>query len=201
MMPEMDGIEFCKKIKDDINCDDIIFILLTAKISNADRSEGYLAGADSYISKPLNINLLLSRITSLKKQRDKIKEKYVLGISEINKVDEISPGNFKFIKQITNEIIQNLGNPELNVTMLAQKVHLSHSTLYRKIQSISGKSPNEFIRNIRINEAARLLSNADISITEILALVGFNDHSYFTRCFKKKFNKTPKEYLQSKQKV
>jgi len=199
MMPEMDGIEFCKKIKDDIKCNHIIFILLTAKISNADRSEGYLAGADSYISKPLNINLLLSRIASLKKQREKIKEKYVLGLSEINKVDEISPGNFNFIKQITNEIIQNMGNPELNVTMLAQKVHLSHSTLYRKIQSISGMSPNEFLRNIRINEAARLLSNSDISITEIIALVGFNDHSYFTRCFKKKFNKTPKKYQQSEQ--
>jgi AraC-like DNA-binding protein len=92
-----------------------------------------------------------------------------------------------------------MSKPELNVTMLAEKVHLSHSTLYRKIQSISGVSPNEFIRNIRINEAARLISNTDLSITEILAIVGFNDHSYFTRCFKKKFNKTPKEYILSKE--
>ncbi len=104
------------------------------------------------------------------------------------------------MKQITNEILNNLSNPDLNVSMLAQKVHLSHSTLYRKIQRISGMSPNEFVRNIRINEAARLISTTDLSITEILAIVGFNDHSYFTRCFKRKFHKTPKEYIQSKQK-
>lgn len=195
MMPEMDGIEFCKKIKDDVNNNHIIFILLTAKISNADRSEGYLAGADSYITKPLNIKLLLSRIDSLRKQREKLKEKYVLGVSEIDKVDEISPRNFSFMKQITNEVIKNMSNPELNVSMLAQMVNLSHSTLYRKMQSISGMSPNEFIRNIRINEAARLINNTDLTITEILTQIGFNDHSYFTRCFKKKFNKTPKEFM------
>ena len=199
LMPEMDGIEFCKKIKEDVNSNHIIFILLTAKISNADRSEGYLAGADSYITKPLNINLLLSRIDSLRKQRERIKEKYMLGISEMNNMDEISPRNFTFMKQITKEILNHMSNPELNVSMLAQQLHLSHSTLYRKIQSISGMSPNEFIRNIRINEAARLITNTDLSLTEIIAIVGFNDHSYFTRCFKKKFHKTPKEYITSNQ--
>ena len=199
LMPEMGGIAFCKKIKEETRSNHIIFILLTAKISNADRSEGYLAGADSYITKPLNINLLLSRIDSLRKQRERIKEKYLLGISEMNNMDEISPRNFTFMKQITNEILNHMSNPELNVSMLAQQVHLSHSTLYRKIQSISGMSPNEFIRNIRINEAARLIANTDLSITEIIAIVGFNDHSYFTRCFKKKFHKTPKEYIASSQ--
>jgi len=199
MMPEMDGLEFCKKIKGDINCSHIIFILLTAKNSNADRSEGYLAGVDSYLAKPLSINLLLARIDSLKKQREKIKEKYVLGISDIDNVEDFSQKEFKFVNQITNEILNNMSNPELNVTMLAEKVNLSHSTLYRKIQNISGMSPNEFIRNIRINEAARMISNTDLTITEILAIVGFNDHSYFTRCFKKKFNKTPKDYILSEQ--
>jgi len=201
IMPERDGNEFCKKIKGNIDTNHIIFILLTGKISNADRSEGYLAGADSFLSKPLNIHLLLARIDSLKEQREKIKDKYVLGISDINRVEEISPRNLIFIKQITNEILSHMNNPELNVTMLAQKVHLSHSTLYRKIQSISGSSPNEFIRNIRINEAARLISSTDLNITEIIAQVGFNDHSYFTKCFKKKFNKTPKDYILSEQQV
>jgi AraC-like DNA-binding protein len=99
------------------------------------------------------------------------------------------------MKEIVGLIMENIEDPDFNVTMMLEKIHISHSTLYRKIQSLTGMSPNEFIRNVRITEAARLMRNKDVSISEVATLVGFNDHSYFTRCFKKKFNKTPIQYM------
>ncbi len=195
IMPKMNGIELCQKIKEDFNYNHILFILVTAKISNTDRSEGYLAGADSYLSKPLNLDLLLARIDSLKKQREIIKERYLTGLINIEQNQKISANNIDIMKQFTREVMGNLNDPDLNVSMLAEKFNLSHSTLYRKIQNITGMPPNEFIRNIRLNEAAKLLINTDLNIAEIIVVVGFNDQSYFTKCFKKKYNLTPKEYV------
>jgi signal transduction histidine kinase/ligand-binding sensor domain-containing protein/DNA-binding response OmpR family regulator len=195
MMPGMNGFEMCRKLKADFNVNHIMIILLTAKFTNDDRYEGYLAGADSYIAKPLDLKLLKARIDSLKRQREIIKEKYSGGIGSEFNPGGLSQINIDFMQQIIGLIMENIEDPEFNVTMMLEKIHISHSTLYRKIQSLTGMSPNEFIRNVRITEAARLMKNKDISIAEIASMVGFNDHSYFTRCFKKKFNKTPIQYL------
>lgn len=102
------------------------------------------------------------------------------------------------MKLIVNSVMEEIGNPDFNVTMLTDKIHISHSNLYRKIHSITGMSPNEFIRNIRINEAAKLMSNKIVNISEIATRIGFNDHSYFTKSFKKKFNKSPKQFVSEK---
>jgi YesN/AraC family two-component response regulator len=198
MMPEMNGFEMCTKLKQDINYSHIMIILLTAKVTNDDRAEGYRAGADSYLTKPLDIKLLKARIESLKKQRELIKEKYSNGIISESHPEELSPLNIEFMKQIVSSVMDEIGNPDFNVTMLIDKIHISHSTLYRKIHSITGMSPNEFIRNIRINEAAKLMNHKNVNISEIATKVGFNDHSYFTRSFKKKFNKTPKQFVSEK---
>lgn len=195
MMPEMNGYEMCNKLKQNINYSHIMIILLTAKVTNEDRAEGYRVGADSYLTKPLDIKLLKARIESLKKQRDLIKAKYTSGISFESHPEELAPLNVEFMKQIVSSVMEDLSNPDFNVTMLIDKIHISHSTLYRKIHSITGMSPNEFIRNIRINEAAKLMNHKSVNISEIAAKVGFNDHSYFTRSFKKKFNKTPKQFV------
>ncbi|HLO61213.1 MAG TPA: two-component regulator propeller domain-containing protein [Bacteroidales bacterium] len=195
MMPGMNGFEMCKKLKADFNVNHIMIILLTAKFTNDDRYEGYLAGADSYIAKPLDLKLLKARIDSLKKQREIIKEKFSGGIGSEFNPGGLSQINVDFMQQIIGLITENIEDPEFNVTMMLEKIHISHSTLYRKIQSLTGMSPNEFIRNVRITEAARLMKNKDISIAEIATMVGFNDHSYFTRCFKKKFNKTPIQFV------
>jgi signal transduction histidine kinase/DNA-binding response OmpR family regulator len=195
MMPGMNGYEMCKKLKSDFNVNHIMIILLTAKFTNDDRYEGYLAGADSYIAKPLDLKLLKARIDSLKRQREIIKEKYSGGIGSEFNPGGLSQVNVDFMQQIIGLIMENIEDPEFNVTQMLEKIHISHSTLYRKIQSLTGMSPNEFIRNIRITEAARLMKNKDISIAEIASKVGFNDHSYFTRCFKKKFNKTPIQFV------
>jgi AraC-like DNA-binding protein len=102
------------------------------------------------------------------------------------------------MKQIVSSVMEEISNPDFNVNMLIDKIHISHSTLYRKIHSITGMSPNEFIRNIRINEAAKLMNHKNVNISEIATKVDFNDHSYFTRSFKKKFNKTPKQFVSEK---
>lgn len=198
MMPEMNGYEMCNRLKQDINYSHIMIILLTARVTNEDRVEGYRAGADSYLTKPLDIKLLKARIESLKKQRELIKAKYTSGISFETHPEELSPLNVEFMKQIVSSVMEDISNPDFNVTMLIDKMHISHSTLYRKIHSITGMSPNEFIRNIRINEAAKLMNYKSVNISEIATKVGFNDHSYFTRSFKKKFNKTPKQYVLEK---
>ena len=198
MMPEMNGFEMCTKLKQDINYSHIMIILLTAKVTNDDRAEGYRAGADSYLTKPLDIKLLKARIESLKKQRELIKEKYSNGIISESHPEELSPLNIDFMKQIVSSVMEEIDNPDFNVAMLIDKIHISHSTLYRKIHSITGMSPNEFIRNIRINEAAKLMNHKNVNISEIATKVGFNDHSYFTRSFKKKFNKTPKQFVSEK---
>jgi DNA-binding response OmpR family regulator/anti-sigma regulatory factor (Ser/Thr protein kinase) len=194
MMPGLNGFEMCKKLKADFNFNHIMIILLTAKFTNDDRYEGYLAGADSYIAKPLDLKLLKARIDSLMKQREIIKEKYSGGIASEFHPGGLSQINVDFMQKIIGLIMENIEDPEFNVTMMLEKIHISHSTLYRKIQSLTGMSPNEFIRNVRITEAARLMKNKDMSISEIATMVGFNDHSYFTRCFKKKFNKTPIQF-------
>ena len=195
MMPGMNGFELCIKLKEDINYSHIMVILLTAKVTNDDRYEGYLAGADSYLTKPLDIKLLKARINSLIRQREIIIEKYSKSTSYELHPEELSSTNVDFMKQIVASIMEEISNPVFNVTMLIEKIHMSHSTLYRKIHSITGMSPNEFIRNIRINEAAKMMKNKEVNISEIATRVGFNDHSYFTRCFKKKYNQTPKEFV------
>jgi AraC-like DNA-binding protein len=172
-----------------------MIILLTAKVTNDDRYEGYLAGADSYIAKPLDLKLLKARIDSLKKQREIIKEKYSVGIPSEFHPGELSQVNVDFMQKIISLIMENIEDPDFNVTMMLEKIHISHSTLYRKIQSLTGMSPNEFIRNVRITEASRMMKIKDISISEIATSVGFNDHSYFTRCFKKKYHKTPIQFV------
>ncbi len=195
MMPNMDGLELCQKIKENVEHNHIMVILLTAKVTNQDRYEGYLHGADSYLPKPIDFKLLIARIESLRKQREVAKQKYADGFTFGSHPEGVSPLNQKFIDQLINIIKEQLSNPALNVSMLLENIPLSHSTLYRKTQSITGMSPNEFIRHIRIKEAAKLLLQRSMNISEVAYSVGFNDQSYFSRCFKKQFHKTPKQFI------
>ena len=125
MMPGMNGFEMCKKLKDDFNFNHIMIILLTAKVTNDDRYEGYLAGADSYLAKPLDLKLLKARIDSLKKQREKIKEKYSVGIPSEFHPRRLSKINVDFMQQIIGLIMENIEDPEFNVTMMFSKKFIS----------------------------------------------------------------------------
>jgi len=199
MMPGMDGITFCKRIKEDIRTSHIPVILLTAKTSLNDKEEGYLSGADSYLTKPFSASLLQSRIYNLLDSRKKLAEQFKFNL----KLESNSELLHKSASQLDNEFIHkikqliedNLEQEKIDVGYLADKLSMSSSTLYRKIKALTGVSTNEFIRKIKMNHAEQLLLTGRYTISEISYKVGMNSPVYFRQCFKEEFGVVPTEYL------
>jgi YesN/AraC family two-component response regulator len=200
MMPVMNGVEMCKRIKHDVRTSHILVILLTAKDSIAAKEEGYEAGADSYITKPFTHNLLASRIKNLRAMREKltstmqstspdnIEEKRAVLRESMNKLDQ------EFFDQL-NKVIENNITGDIDVQMLASELNMSASTLYRKMKSLLGVSANEYIRKFKMRQAEKLLLDNRYSISEIAYMVGMNSAAYFRQCFKAEFGMLPSEYL------
>ncbi|MBN2764187.1 MAG: response regulator, partial [Bacteroidales bacterium] len=174
MMPGMDGIELCRSVKNDKQTSHIPIILLTARTSETQRMEGFDTGADEYITKPFSFELLESRIKNLIHQREMVRKsfqkKFELTPSEI----EVTSLDEKLIQKAMSIVEKNLSNPEFSVDQLAREVGMSRVHLYKKLTSLTGKSPIEFIRVIRLRRAARLLERSQLSIAEIAYQVGFN---------------------------
>lgn len=213
MMPEMDGIEMCRSIKEDIVTSHIQVILLTAKDSIPDREEGYEAGADSYLTKPFSAKLLRSRIYSLLRIRRLLATQFMSTDVDTDKEpspeqpqpphsseteNALSPLDREFMSKILDIINENIANEELNVPFIATRMCMSSSTLYRKINAIVGVSTNEYIRHLRLMRAAELIIAGDMPITNIAESVGFGTHSSFAKAFKKEFGMTATEYHQKK---
>lgn len=194
MMPEMDGLELCRTLKNNIETNHISIILLTAKNSIDDRIECYNAGANAYISKPFEINVLQARIHNFtlqkKQQQQEFKSNQEINISSLDypSMDE------QFLKNAILIIEKNLTETEFDINSFAGQLNLSKSTLYRKIKTITGLSPIEFIRNIKLKHASKMLKSSHISISEVAYSVGFSDPKYFASCFKAEFNITPSEF-------
>lgn len=194
MMPEMNGIELSKKLKKDPRTALIPLILLTARAEEEQQLEGFETGANDYITKPFNFEILLARIHNLlaeKKQRHK---------AEPPKVD-ISPAEAqvvsvddKLIKEAIAIVEENISNPDFSVEQLSHSLYVSRVTLYKKMIALTGKTPIEFIRTIRLKRAARLLEKAKITVAEAAYEVGFNNPKYFTKYFKEEFGMLPSEY-------
>jgi signal transduction histidine kinase/ligand-binding sensor domain-containing protein/DNA-binding response OmpR family regulator len=192
MMPEMDGLEMCTQIKNNLITNHIPVILLTARNSIEHRIEGIEHGADSYIPKPFHPSHLKARISKLIELRNVLKGKYS---SQLNsKEAPILQTEDLFLKKITTLILKNIDDSELNIESVSKEIGVSRGHLYRKIKLLTDKSPSEFVRLIRLNEAARLLLQKDKSVTEISYLVGFNSPSYFTICFKEHFEVAPSDF-------
>lgn len=194
LMPVMDGITLCKRLKEDVRYSHIPVVLLTAQNTVEDKIKGYEAGADGYIGKPFNLTELLSKVHSLlvNKTRlyDQLKQKdAVEGTPEaIETLDE------RFLRQVVVYIEENLSNEELDMDALASAMCVSRSVLYRKIKSLSGDSPINFVRQIRLNTASRLLRNETLSIADIAFNVGIPNTKYFSTLFKKEYGMSPTEY-------
>lgn len=197
MMPEIDGLELCRKLKSNLETSHIPVILLTAKNSAEDRIDCYNAGADGYISKPFDVKVLEARINNFlsykKTQQHEFKSDVEINISTLDypTMDE------QFLNNAISVIEQHLAETNFDVNTFAEKLNMSKSSLYRKIKTMTGLSPNEFIRNIRLKHACQLLKDPSISISEVAYLVGFSIPKYFTLCFKTEFNMTPSEYQKS----
>lgn len=195
MMPVMDGFEFCKKIKTDIQTSHIPVILLTAKASGESKIEGLETGADDYLTKPFNSRELLVRVKNLLESRRILKEKFSKDINVkpanlvVNKLDE------EFLDKAFKVAEKNIENPDFDSEQFANEMFLSRSQFHRKLQAITGQAPGEFVRIFRLKKAANLLLEKNLSITQIAFEVGFNSPSHFTKAFKQMFNCLPSEYI------
>ncbi|MEY8610750.1 two-component regulator propeller domain-containing protein [Parabacteroides segnis] len=198
MMPKRDGLELCTMIKNDIRVGHIPVILMTARSMVVHIKEGFQAGADDYIVKPFNMDVLQTRIRSLLASREQLKKLYgkrfspdVMGI-EVKSADE------RFSQKLFDVIEKNISNEKLDVELLCTEIGISRANLYRKLKSITELSPMELIRNKRLEMAAKLLKESEMNVSEIASHLGFNSHSYFSNSFKAFYGCTPTEFVQSK---
>ncbi len=195
MMPEMDGIEFCRKIKTNIETCHIPVIMLTAKDSVIHKIEGIESGANSYIPKPFYPEYLEVRINKLLEERALIK-KYFTEDFDKNTFSNLPIQNAdkEFIAKVIELIKTNLSNPDLNSSFIEKAIGISSSQFYRKVKQISSMSPSDIIRTIRLKHAAKLLRTTSLNVSEVFFQSGFNNRSYFYREFQKMYKSTPKNY-------
>ncbi len=194
MMPEMDGFEFCQRIKSNEETATIPFVLLTAKSSEQYKLLGVRTGADEYISKPFDPDYLLEKIRSLLLAKKKYKKQYSKSVHLEPSNIEITSSEEVFIEKTILIIEKNLQNDNFSSDVLASELNMSNSSMYRKLKGLTGSSTAEFIRSIRIKRAAQLLADKDKTITEIAYEVGFNDVKHFRTVFQKQFSCSPSEY-------
>ena len=199
MMPQMDGIEMLKLIRNNFATSHIPVILLSAKTSIESKLEGMEYGADEYLTKPFNISFLKARVKNVLEQRLRLQQLYSTGtIPEISEKEplQISNKDHKFMLQVIEFVKQNMSKSDFSVDELGKLMYMSRASFFNKLKNITGVSPVVFIRDMRLNEAADLIKNKDMLIKEVCFEVGFNDLKYFGKCFKTKFNSTPAEYRQ-----
>lgn len=199
IMPEMDGYELCSRIKSTLEISHIPVIMLTSKSDSEDEKEGLEHGADAYITKPFNLKLLKARIENLVKSRDQLKEKFRKELIYQPADIVITSTDEKFLKKALQVMEKNISNPEFDVVTFSREMAMSQSTLYRKLKAITGESTNNFIKELRLKQAATLLGKNELPVSEVSILVGFDDPAYFAKSFKQKFGKSPSEYAKELQ--
>ncbi|MGA0557577.1 two-component regulator propeller domain-containing protein [Larkinella sp. VNQ87] len=195
LMTEMTGLDLCRQIKTDASLSHIPVVLLTASTSPENRLQGIEGGADDYISKPFDKELLVARVAALLKNRQDL-QKYFYNEITLQANDlKISPEYTEFLRECIRIVENHLTDPAFSIKVLAAEIGMSHSTLYSRIKSISGQSMNSFIRFIRLRKAAQLLITTDNTIVETAYQVGINDSRYFREQFQKLFGMKPSEYV------
>lgn len=196
IMPELSGIQLCKKLKNDYNTCHIPIVLLTANISIKYTMEGYQTGADDYILKPFNINLLVARCNNLIKSRKLLQEKFRQSNETMNIQSLASNDIDKNILEKAMEIIENnISNPDFTINSFAQEMGMARTNLFNKIKAITGQTPNNLILNTRLKRSAILLvENTELNISEIADSVGFSSIAYYSKCFKNMYNESPQTY-------
>ena len=191
MMPVMDGLQFCKKLKEDSITCHIPVILLTARSTETQQMEGYEHGADAYLTKPFNSSLLVARIYNLLKNRQQLK--HFADGQQSETQPQLSTQDKLFADSLKDVFMKNLSNPDLRVDDLGAELGMSRVQLYRKVKVLTGISPVELLREMRLQRGYNLINSTTKSISEIAYEVGFHTPSYFSNCFKKQFGKYPTE--------
>jgi ligand-binding sensor domain-containing protein/CheY-like chemotaxis protein/AraC-like DNA-binding protein len=195
MMPVMDGLELCRKLKTDERTSHIPVVLLTARSAYVHQVNGFENGADAYIMKPFNLKILQLNIQNLLNARETIKQKFAQVITLEPKNITINTTEQNFLNKIIQAIEDRIADPDFDVPTLSSKIGMSQPVLYKKIRVLTGLSVNDFIKSLRIKRAAQLFKQGKGNISEIAYAVGFNDRKYFSSEFKKHFGKTPSEFI------
>lgn len=194
-MPNMDGIELCNRLKASEKTSHIPVILLTAYSSKQSKIEGLKTGADAYLAKPFNVDMLNAQIINLLNSRKRLREKFSTDFLVGPQSGSVKDIDERFLQRLVDAIERNISDTDLNADTLGKKVGMSRTQLYRKIRGLTDQTVSEFIKGIRLKRAAQLLSEKRATITEIAYAVGFNDLTYFARCFRKQYHKSPSEYI------
>jgi len=197
MMPEMTGIQLLQQIKTNINTSHIPVVMLTAKTSIESQLEGLGYGADDYITKPFSVPYFRARIQNLLIQREKLQHLYssnLLGQIHIADISQITSHDKDIMEKILRNIETNMDNPDFSVENLVTVAGMSRSVFFKKMKSLTGLAPVEFIRDVKLQRAAQLIATNQFSIKQITYMIGINDVKYFSKCFRKKYGMNPSEY-------
>ena len=200
MMEGIDGLEVCRRIKNDPMTSHIPVVILTAKNDDVTQQIGYEFGADSYLTKPFSVKTLLTRIEAILVSRQKLQESFRQHNLEGIVTEEMLTYNDTFIKELVELVEKNISDPDFGVREICAGSKYPYQQIYRKVKSVTGESINGFIRNIRLQKAAQLLKDSDSRVNEVMYMVGFNSPSYFAKCFKKYFGVSPTEIAEQKKK-
>ncbi len=207
LMSKMDGYELCRSIKTDILLSHIPVVILTAKVTDQDKIAGYREGADVYMTKPFNPILLQMVIDNLLTSRDKLRERLLSGVgrpdSEPENAEEseeirLSAADRAFVDKLSQYVDANISNSALSINDICTEMCMSRASFFRKIKSLTGVTPNNFIQIYRLNKAAAMIRSREYRLNEIADLVGFSSQSHFSRCFKQHFGVAPKDYVDQK---
>ncbi|MBV8391294.1 MAG: response regulator, partial [Mucilaginibacter sp.] len=194
-MPEMSGIDLCKKVKKDSRTSHIPVILLTALSGEEDQVKGLAFGATDYMTKPFNFEILLSKVKNLLALQDTFKRTYKKQLDVQIEAVEVESEDEKLLRNVVDYIEKNMSNDKLSVEELSREMAMSRVSLYKKLLTLTGKSPLEFIRSVKMKRAAQLLASGQMTIAMVSYEVGFNSPNYFTRTFKEEFKLLPSEYI------
>ena len=195
MMPKIDGVEFCKRVKTNERTSHIPVVMLTAKADIESRIEGLETGADDYIIKPFNIHELRTRVKNLIEQRQILRKRFASNLNVTPKDIAFNSYDVQFINRIIGVVEEHLADFDFDVKDLQGKAGMSHTQLYRKLFALTGLSPSKFIRTLRLKRAAKLMEQKNGNVTKIAYEVGFNNLAYFTKCFKELYGLSPSGYL------
>ena len=198
MMPEMDGFELCTKIRSEETTSHIPFVLLTARAAIEDRLEGFELGADEYLTKPFNVNELHVRINNLLEQRRNLRERFGKEIKVQPKDITVTSVDERFLQKVIAKMEEKISDSSFSVETFSMEIGMSRKNFHRKLVALIDQSPNEFIRIFRLKRAAQLLEQKSANVSEIAYQVGFQNLSYFTKCFKEQFGVAPNEFLHKK---
>lgn len=199
MMPDMDGIELCRAVRSNPTFSHLPVILLSAKTDIETKVEGLNIGADAYIEKPFSIEQLRAQAMSILESRRRLRENFIKSPLDFYKkphAEDIQESeNAEFVKKLNELILDNLTNADFNIDGLARMFYMSRSNFHKRVKGITGKTPNDYIRIVRLSKSAELLATGRYQIIEVCYMVGFNTPSYFSKCFFEHFGKLPKDYI------